>query len=224
MAEQEKKTGFFDKAKALASKFGKGAKDVAVKTARRNSPSFLGSAIGIGNINAEKDHAVIYAINMEDIVFKAENVVSSEFTGAFGNSVKSGKGTIPTVKYDLRLDNNVVFPDALKTDTSVLHIDVLITKDHAHYFGEGKYMDAQKNLFEGSVYVYKHMTVFVWKRITDPNNGMYTLETIVLPHAQLNTASCQSTASFSYATGAFLSFNTKKADKLLEIEEIRNKA
>ena len=224
MAEQEKKIDFWDKIKEFASKFGKGAKDVAVKTARRNSPSFLGSVVGVGNINAEKDHAIIYAVNMDDIIFKAENVVSATFTGEFGTPRKNGHGTIPTVKYDMCLDGNIIFPSALKTDTSVLHVEVLITKDRAHYFGEGRYMDAKKNLLEGSIYVYQHMTVFTWKRITDSKNGMYTLETIVLPHAQLTAASCQNAASFSYMTGDFLSFTTKKPDELLDFEEIKEKA
>lgn len=224
MNEQEKKNGFMDKIKAFFAKLGAGAKDAAVKTARRNSPKYIGNVIDIGNINVEQDHALIYAINMEDITFQSKNVVAAEFTGEFGRPVKAGKGTIPTVRYDMRLDDNVVFPSTLKADTSVLHIDVLITKDHAHYFGEGKYIDAKKNVFEGSVYVYQYMTVFVWKRITDPSNGMHTLETIVLSHAQLQTASCKNAASFSYVAGDILSFTTKKADALLAIEEIKNKA
>ena len=211
MDEQEKKIGFMDKVKAFFAKLSAGAKDAAKQTKRRNSRNFIGNVKNIGNINVEDGHALIYAINMEDITFKSEDVASATFTGSFGSPIKTGKATIPTVVYNVCLDKNFVFPSTLKADTSVLHIDVLITKDEAHYFGEGKFVDATKTTFEGLVYVYQEMMVFLWKRVTDPNNGMYKLEAIDMPHSLIEKASCKNAASFTYAGGEVLSFTTQKA-------------
>ena len=224
MSEQEKKDGFLDKVKAFLAKLGNGTKDVAVKTARRNSPKFIGNVDNIGNLNVESDHALIYAINMDDIVFKKENVVRAGYAGGLSRSMKVGKSTIPTVKYDMVLDDKVVYPETLKADTSVLHVELLITKDAEHYHGKAKYTDGKNVVKEGALYVYPDMSVFVWTRITDPNNGMNTLETIELPHSKLKSVALTSPSKFTYVTGESVTFTTAQPSKLSAIDAITSKA
>lgn len=224
MSEQEKKDGFLDKVKEFFAKLGKGTKDVAVKTARRNSPKFIGNVFGVGNLNVESDHALIYAINMDDIVFKADNVVRAGYVGCFGPSIKVGKSTIPTVKYDMVLDDKVVYPETLKADTSVLRVELLITKDKEHYHGKASYTNSKKEFKEGTLYVYPDVSVFVWTRITNPDNGMNTLETIVLPHSQLQSAHLDSPQKFTYITGESVSFSSSNPSKLQAIDAIVSKA
>lgn len=126
--------GFMDKAKNGFMKFGKGVESFVVKTAIRNGQNHYGMVNGIGDFAVYDDHALIFALGMDDIVFTKENVITYSFRGL--GRIRENKAT---VEYAIVLDDNVVFPELVrqKHDVNNVIATIMIDKDRSHLLGRG---------------------------------------------------------------------------------------
>ncbi len=126
--------GFMDKVKKALGKTFKGIKNFFVKTGRTNSANCYGVIENIGDFLVYDDHALISALGMDDVVFTAKNVVSYTFVGL--GRIRRNKAT---VSYKIVLDDEVVFPEAVrqKNDVKNLTATIKVEKDRSHFLGKG---------------------------------------------------------------------------------------
>ena len=166
----EKEVGFFGKVKNGFVKFIKGLKNFFVKTARKNSSRCYGEIIGIGDFIVYDDHALISAVGMDDVVFTRKNVVSYCFDGLGPIDMDDHRAT---VKYKIKLDDNVVFPALVrqKNDVENLKAEIYVEKDKAHFLGSGKSVGSGKDGLRGcDFYGYSDCIVVVYRLIRIENN------------------------------------------------------
>ena len=116
-----KEEKFMDKVKNGFAKFFKGVKNFIVKTGRVNSTNCYGCIDNIGDLIVYQDHALISAVGMDDVIFKRENVLSYSFAGL--GKIRKDKAT---VKFNIALDDNVVFPEKVREKNDVNNITAII--------------------------------------------------------------------------------------------------
>ena len=186
--------GFFDKTKKGISKFFKGIKNFFVKTGRVNGTHCYGIIEGIGDFIVYDDHALISAVGMEDVVFKNENVITCCFEG-LGKIRRKGGTSKATVKYSIKLDDKVVFPQKVqeKNDVRNLVATIFAEKDREHFWGSGtmEYGQANRGLYpieDCDVYGYDNCIVIVLKlqRVNGDKTEKYE-ESLLYPFANIKS-------------------------------------
>lgn len=125
---------FLVKIKNALSKFFTGVKNFFIKTGRANSSNCYGIIDNIGDLLVYDDHALISAVGMNDIVFTNKNVLSYSFAGL--GKIRRNRAT---VRYNITLDDNVVFPEKVreKNDVNNLTAIINIEKERSHLLGKG---------------------------------------------------------------------------------------
>ena len=132
--EKTTEEGFMDKVKNGFMKFIKGVKNFFKKTAIRNGKNYYGMINGIGELAVYDDHALIFAVGMDDIVFTKENVIGYGFRG-----LGPIRGKKATIEYAIVLDDNVMFPELVrqKNDVNNVIATIMIDKERSHLLGHG---------------------------------------------------------------------------------------
>ena len=217
--------GFFDKVKNALIKFFKGTKNFFVKTGRVNSDKCYGIIDNIGDFIVYDDHALISAVGMDDVVFTKENVLSYSFEGL--GKIRRNKAT---VKYQITLDDNVVFPEKVreKNDVKNLTAVIFVAKDRAHFLGNGgiEYAEGKSGYIPlDDCEVYGYETCFVIavklkKQVGDKVENYQ--ESLLYPYSSVTYIEEKENGKFTvqFEGNKLMSFTPKNDDAYKSMKEL----
>lgn len=187
---KEKKDSFFKKIGRGFANFFKGIGNFFVKTGRTNSSKNFGCIEGIGDFLVYDNHALISAVGMGDVTFTKENVISWRFEGLSRIRRKEA-----TVKYTIKLDGNVIFPQKVreKNDVNNLTATIFVNKETERFISNGEITYGE--LFHGvyplekcDIYIYDDCFVIAVKlEKRNGNNVERYQESLLYPFSNIDS-------------------------------------
>ena len=218
---KENEEKFLDKVKKGFGKVFKGIKNFFVKTSIRNGSHYYGQINGIGELAVYDDHALIFALGMDDVVFTNENVVGYSFKGL--GPIKAKKAT---VEYAITLDDNVVFPELVrqKNDVKNLTATIMIEKERSHLLGRGLIEDDLGRTQECDIYGYPKSIVIVLnlEKVNGDKVEKYQ-ESVLYPSSHITGIAQGNGKSFAveFNDGKKLQFTASKEEAYAIIKEMK---